>query len=62
MSQSDPLSEVVIVSSRIDRGELKRFVGIRPSQRNPSMDLEDPALRARVAEIVHDLVGTGEPL
>jgi len=33
------------------------LINIRPRQNNPSMDILDPAIRERVAEIVQQLLG-----
>jgi hypothetical protein len=42
--------------------EYTSFINIRPSAGNRSMELVDPALRARVRELTLALVGAGEPL
>lgn len=42
--------------------EFTSFVNIRPSAGNRGMELQDPALRARVREITFALVGEGETL
>jgi len=33
------------------------LINIRPRQKNPSLEILDPAVRERVAEIVHGLLG-----
>jgi hypothetical protein len=33
------------------------LINIRPRQKNPALEILDPAIRARVAEIVHKLLG-----
>lgn len=38
------------------------LINIRPRQGNLSMEVEDATLRARIADIVHRLVGRGEAL
>ncbi|MBI5364584.1 MAG: hypothetical protein HZA53_15510 [Planctomycetes bacterium] len=38
------------------------MINIRPSQGNPSMVVQSPEIRARMRELVHVLVGRGEPL
>lgn len=40
--------------------EYTSFINIRPAQGNPGMELADPALRARVLQLVHELIGRGE--
>lgn len=42
--------------------EFTALINIRPSQGNRSMEVLDPAVRQRIAVIVRDLIGTGEPL
>jgi hypothetical protein len=42
--------------------ELTSLINIRPAQGNRSMEIQDPALRARVRELTHALVGEGEAL
>ena len=38
------------------------LINIRPSQDNRAMEVQDPAIRETMRAIVHELVGTGEPL
>lgn len=38
------------------------LINIRPSQGNRSMQVQDGAVRETIRTIVHELVGTGEPL
>lgn len=42
--------------------EFTALINIRPAQGNRSMQIQDPGIREAVREIVHELVGTGEPL
>lgn len=42
--------------------EYTSLINIRPTQHNRSMEIEDEKVRARVREIAHALIGTGEPL
>lgn len=42
--------------------EFTSMVNLRPSQGNSSMELQDPALRERVRQLVFDLLGEGESL
>lgn len=42
--------------------EFTALINIRPAQANRSMEIQDPDVREAVRAIVHDLVGTGEPL
>ncbi len=42
--------------------EFNSFINIRPSIGNRSMEIEDAAIRVRVAEITHRLIGRGEAL
>jgi hypothetical protein len=42
--------------------EYTSLINIRPSAGNRGMELMDPTLRARVAELTFALVGEGEPL
>lgn len=42
--------------------EYTSLINIRPAQENHGMELEDPALRERVRELTHQLIGRGEPL
>lgn len=42
--------------------ELTSLINIRPAQGNRSMEIQDPALRERVRELTHALVGEGEAL
>jgi hypothetical protein len=37
-------------------------INVRPSQGNPSLEIRDPAIRARVRELTFALVGTGDKL
>jgi hypothetical protein len=47
---------------REDCIEFTALINIRPGAGNRGMELQDPALRARVQEITFALVGEGEPL
>lgn len=38
------------------------LINIRPTQDNPAMEVQDPAIRERMRAVVHDLVGRGETL
>lgn len=38
------------------------LINIRPTQNNPAMEVQDPAIRERMRAVVHDLVGRGETL
>lgn len=38
------------------------MINIRPAAGNRALDVQDPALRARIREIVFALIGRGEPL
>lgn len=42
--------------------EFTSLINIRPAQGNRSMEIQDSATRDSVREIIHTLVGTGEPL
>ena len=42
--------------------EYTALINIRPSQGNPGMEIEDPAIRDRVREITFAVLGRGEPL
>lgn len=42
--------------------ELTSLINIRPARGNRSMEIQDPALRARVLELTHALLGEGEAL
>jgi len=42
--------------------EYTALINIRPAQGNRSMLIEDEAVRTRVREITHALIGCGEPL
>ena len=42
--------------------EFTSLINIRPSQGNPSMEVEDEAVRARIRDLTFRLVGRGEPL
>jgi hypothetical protein len=42
--------------------EYTALINIRPSAGNRSMEIEDPAARKRVRDLVYRLIGTGEPL
>jgi len=42
--------------------EYTSLINIRPSQDNPSMEIEDQAIRSRLREITFRLIGRGEPL
>jgi len=47
---------------RDDCIEFTSLINIRPSQGNPSMEIEDEAIRDRVLELTHRLIGQGEEL
>jgi hypothetical protein len=42
--------------------EYSSLINLRPSQGNRGMSIQDPETRKRLASIVHDLLGRGEPL
>jgi hypothetical protein len=42
--------------------EFTALINIRPAQGNRSMEIQDPAVCESVRDIVHDLIGSGEPL
>ena len=42
--------------------EYTALINIRPAQGNRSMEVQDPATRASMAELVHALIGTGQAL
>ncbi|OFV94106.1 MAG: hypothetical protein A3G76_04015 [Acidobacteria bacterium RIFCSPLOWO2_12_FULL_65_11] len=42
--------------------EFTALINIRPAQGNRSMEIQDAGTRNAVGEIVHALVGAGEPL
>jgi len=42
--------------------EYTSLINIRPALGNKSMQIEDEAVRARLREITHALIGRGEPL
>ena len=42
--------------------EFTALINIRPAQGNRSMEIQDPAIRERVLELTHALLGEGEPL
>lgn len=42
--------------------EYTALINIRPSHGNRSMEVQDVAVRERIRTIVHELIGTGEPL
>jgi len=42
--------------------EFTALINIRPAQGNPSMEIQDAGARDAVREIVHALVGKGDPL
>lgn len=42
--------------------EFTALINIRPSQGNRSMQVEDAAVRETIRTIIHELVGTGQPL
>jgi hypothetical protein len=42
--------------------EYTSLINVRPSQDNPSMEIEDQAIRGRLREITFRLIGRGEPL
>jgi hypothetical protein len=42
--------------------EFTSLINIRPAQGNPGMEIVSPAIRARVRELAHRLIGAGEDL
>lgn len=42
--------------------EYTSLINIRPAQGNPSMEVEDPAIREELRELTFTLLGRGEPL
>jgi len=42
--------------------EYTSLINVRPARGNRSMTIEDAALRERVRELTHRLIGAGEPL
>ncbi|MFQ5743364.1 MAG: DUF5674 family protein, partial [Acidobacteriota bacterium] len=38
------------------------LINIRPAQDNRAMEVQDPAIRERMRDLVRELVGQGEPL
>jgi len=42
--------------------EYTSLINIRPAQHSRFMEVRDPAIRRKMLEIVHTLVGRGEPL
>ena len=42
--------------------EYTSLINIRPAAGNRSMEIQDPAVRGRVRDLTHALVGRGEPL
>lgn len=42
--------------------EYTSLINIRPGQKNRSMEVEDPEVRARIRELTFALLGRGEPL
>ena len=42
--------------------EFTALINIRPAQGNRSMEIQDPYAREAVRAIVHELIGSGEPL
>jgi hypothetical protein len=42
--------------------EYTALINIRPAQGNRSMEIQDPAVRETVRDLVYELVGRGEPL
>lgn len=42
--------------------EFTSLINIRPSQGNPSMEIEDGEVRDRVRDLTHQLIGQGEAL
>ena len=42
--------------------EYSSLINIRPSQGSCGMSVQDPGIRNRIENIVHDLLGRGEPL
>ena len=42
--------------------EYTSLINIRPSEGNPSMDIQDAAVRESVRDLTHRLLGEGEPL
>ncbi len=47
---------------RDDCIEYTSLINIRPSQGNPAMTVEDPAIRERIREVTFELIGHGEAL
>jgi hypothetical protein len=41
--------------------EYESLINIRPGSGNPGLHVEDPAVRARIREVIHSLVGSGRP-
>jgi hypothetical protein len=72
MTDGSPSPDIVLVEGPLDPAELRRLVtsrfeytaliNIRPAQGNRSMLIEDEAVRTKVREITHWLIGRGEPL
>lgn len=42
--------------------EYTALINIRPAQGNPSMEVQDPAVRRQLRALTHTLIGRGEPL
>lgn len=42
--------------------EFTSLINIRPAQSNPSMEIADEDIRARVAELARQLIGSGEAI
>jgi hypothetical protein len=42
--------------------EYTSLINIRPAQGNPGMEVQDPAIRERIRDLTHALIGTGEAL
>jgi hypothetical protein len=42
--------------------EYTSLINIRPAAGNRSMEIQDPAVRGRLRELTHALIGEGEPL
>jgi len=41
--------------------EYESLINIRPGAGNPGLEVEDPALRARMREVIFNLIGSGRP-
>jgi hypothetical protein len=42
--------------------EFQSLISIRPAANNPSMEVQSPAIREKMREVVFALIGGGEPL